>query len=78
MKRIRKKEEERDRPIVFKISGKPYAIYKFYGNVKRKQHRYGPKRSKKLIFFINKHFKFCVGTIFLFLFFIICGFFIFK
>lgn len=33
MKRIRKKEEERDRPIVFKISGKPYAIYKFYRKV---------------------------------------------
>lgn len=33
MKRIRKKSREGDRPIVFKISGKPYAIYKFYRKV---------------------------------------------
>ncbi len=78
MKRIRKKPGERDRAIVFKISGKPYAIYKLYGKVKRKQHGYGSKRAQKLIFFIHKHFKFCVGTIFLFLFFIIYSFFLLK
>lgn len=33
MKRIRKKSREGDRPIVFKISGKPYAIYNFYRKV---------------------------------------------